>query len=74
MLKIENMFLTPWLVQMDLPEDYATVIQLWREAWGRLRAHTVISEPNKIHIINCHLEVTHNYRVKLKNLTPKFQY
>jgi hypothetical protein len=43
---------------MDLPKDYATVIQLWREAWTRLRAHTVISEPNKIHIINCHLEVT----------------
>ena len=32
MLKIENLFLTPLLVQMDLPEDYATVIQLWREA------------------------------------------
>ena len=70
MLKIENLFLTPLLVQMDLPEDYASVIQLWREAWGRLRAHILISEPNKIHIINCHLEVTHNYRVKLKYFTP----
>ncbi len=50
---------------MDLPEDYATVIQLWREAWGRPRAHILISEPNKIHIINSHLEVTRNYRVKL---------
>ena len=43
---------------MDLPSDYATVIQLWKEAWTRLRAHVVISEPNKIHIINCHLQVT----------------
>jgi hypothetical protein len=43
---------------MDLPEDYATIIQQWREAWTRLRAHIPISEINKIHIINCHLQVT----------------
>ena len=61
---------------MDLPSDYATVIQLWKEAWTRLRAHVVISEPNKIHIINCHLQVTlkgepftcHPPELKLKSL------
>ena len=44
---------------MDLPAEYAAVIEAWKEAWGRLRDHIPISEPNKIHIINCHLKVIH---------------
>ena len=46
--------------QMDLPADYAVVIDAWKEAWGRLRDHVPISETNKIHIVNSHLKVNHH--------------
>ena len=42
--------------QMNLPENYSQIIKKWRETWTSLREHVLISETNKIHTINCHLE------------------
>ena len=41
-----------------LPSNYSSVLQKWREAWSDLRDNREISEPNKIHILNDHLEVS----------------
>ena len=46
---------------MDLPAEYAAIIDAWKEAWGRLRDHVPISETNKIHIVNSHLKVNHHH-------------
>jgi hypothetical protein len=45
-------------LQMDLPprEEYSGVIDVWVDAWTKLRAHVDISEINNIHIINSHLK------------------
>ena len=40
-----------------LPINYKEVIQAWRDAWSTLFAARDITYPNKIHIINHHLEV-----------------
>ena len=41
-----------------LPANYAITIQSWREAWLQLfMAWDHVTYPNKIHIINHHLEV-----------------
>ena len=41
----------------DLPKDYKETIQAWRCSWRRLFRSRKITCPNKIHIINHHLEV-----------------
>ena len=41
----------------DLPEDYKDKIKAWRCAWNTLFKSREITYPNKIHIINHHLEV-----------------
>jgi hypothetical protein len=42
--------------QMNLPQDYPEVIKNWTDAWTKLRAHVIISETNKIHVINSDLK------------------
>ena len=41
-----------------LHPSYPTVISTWRKAWYTLfLARPTVTYPNKIHIVNCHLEV-----------------
>ena len=40
-----------------LPTNYREVIQAWKDAWDILFSARNITYPNKIHIINHHLEV-----------------
>lgn len=39
-----------------LPDNYKEVISSWRESWNQLFKNGQITETNKIHILNDHLE------------------
>ena len=57
-IKLKAFFFTNWpQVNLPLPPcGYNLVIASWKKAWNDLRAFTLISETNSIHIINDHLE------------------
>lgn len=51
-----------------LPDNYKEVIRSWRESWNQLFKNGQITETNKIHILNDHLEVS-RAKKKIGNIT-----
>ena len=46
-----------------LHPSYSVIISIWKKAWYSLYlARPSVTYPNKIHIVNCHLEVLTTWR------------